>query len=87
MNQNQPNYRKVAFRDTVTGKVIVTRSTVEASSTLKHDGETLPVVDLEVTADSHPFFTGVRRAPSQESRVARFNARYGQTDRQTGPKQ
>lgn len=84
MNQNSCKYRNVAFRDSVTGKVIVTRSTVETSSTLEHEGEVLPLVDLEVTADSHPFYTGVRRAPTQASRVARFQARYsrapGQSD-------
>ena len=75
MTQNQLHYREVAFRDTVTGKVIVTRSTVETSKTLLHGGELLPLVDLDVSADSHPFYTGVRRIPAQASRVARFNSR------------
>lgn len=76
-----PAYARVAFRDTSTGATFVTRSTIDtarrSSSTLTIEGEELPVVDVEITNDSHPFWTGRGRVVDSEGRVEKFERRYG----------
>ena len=79
MNPKQSNYRKVAFRDVSTGKLFITRSTADTAATLEYKGEMLPLVDLDVSSDSHPFYTGVRHSSPQATRVAQFNARYSRS--------
>lgn len=72
-----PAYERVAFRDSTTGAVFVTRSTLRPSETIDIDGDALPVVNVEVSSDSHPFWTGKARVHDGEGRVAQFNRRYG----------
>ena len=49
------NYRPVAFKDLSNGDTFVTRSTVNTKDTIEIDGETLPLVKLEISSTSHPF--------------------------------
>ncbi|MEV7429651.1 type B 50S ribosomal protein L31 [Nocardioides sp. NPDC092400] len=76
-----PAYGPVAFRDRSTGDVVVTRSTLVGTRTLDRtvevDGVTYPVVDVDVTSHSHPFWTGRARELDSEGRVERFRRRYG----------
>lgn len=77
-----PTYGPVAFRDRSTGTLTVTRSTLVASlgddaPTVEVDGARLPVVDVDVTTASHPFWTGRGRVVDSEGRVDRFRRRYG----------
>lgn len=75
-----PPYGRVAFRDISTGYVFVTRSTLVASArerTLEVNGETLPCVDVDITSDSHPLWTGRARMVDAEGRVQAFQRRYG----------
>ena len=77
-----PTYGPVAFRDRSTGTLTVTRSTLVASlgddaPTVEVDGSRLPVVDVDVTTASHPFWTGRGRVVDSEGRVDRFRRRYG----------
>jgi large subunit ribosomal protein L31 len=77
-----PAYGPVAFRDRSTGQVIVTRSTLASRGgdrTIEVDGETYPLVDVDVSSDSHPFWTGRSRTLDSEGRVQRFERRYGRT--------
>lgn len=76
-----PEYRAVAFRDAITGTVFRTRSTMTSDQTIELDGETLPLVTVDTTSDSHPFWTGTLRVLDSAGRVERFHARYG---RRTG---
>jgi large subunit ribosomal protein L31 len=76
-----PDYRPVAFRDRSTGDVTLTRSTLAAQAeaagrTVEVDGATYPVVDVDVTVHSHPFWTGRGRVVDSEGRVERFQRRY-----------
>ena len=73
-----PEYHKVLFVDTSTGKKWVTRSTLSSEKTEEFDGEELPVVRLEISSESHPFWTGQQREVDSEVRVDRFRKRYGQ---------
>ncbi|UFN44619.1 type B 50S ribosomal protein L31 [Nocardioides okcheonensis] len=75
-----PPYGPVAFRDRSTGHLVVTRSTLvarEGAEQVEVDGVTYPVVDVDVTSDSHPFWTGTARTLDSEGRVEKFRRRYG----------
>lgn len=75
-----PTYGPVAFRDRSTGRIFVTRSTLEGRvglRTVEVDGSTYPLVDVDVSSDSHPFWTDRRRELDTEGRVEAFNRRYG----------
>ncbi|WLW56848.1 type B 50S ribosomal protein L31 [Streptomyces sp. YU58] len=73
-----PDYRPVVFRDRAAGYAFLTRSTATSDQTIEwDDGETYPVVDVEISSESHPFYTGKARTVDSEGRVARFERRYG----------
>ncbi len=72
-----PRYEAVVFRDRSTGSRFLTRSTRIPEARVELDGTTYPVIDVEVSCDSHPFWTGRARTLDAEGRVERFNRRYG----------
>ena len=75
-----PDYGPVAFRDRSTGTVIVTRSTLSSrpdAPMIEVDGHRYPVVDVDVSSASHPFWTGRTRTLDSEGRVEAFRRRYG----------
>jgi large subunit ribosomal protein L31 len=76
-----PAYHKVLFVDNATGKKWVSRSTLMSEHREVVDGEELPVIRLEISSESHPFWTGQQREVDAEGRVDRFRKRYGQTGR------
>ncbi len=69
------NYRTVAFRDSSTGATFVTRSTATTDKTVKVDGQDYPLVDIHISSDSHPFYTGKEKLVDIEGRVDKFKAR------------
>jgi large subunit ribosomal protein L31 len=72
-----PEYRPVVFRDQAAGYSFLTRSTATSTHTVAwEDGNTYPVIDVEVSAASHPFYTGNSRVVDTAGRVERFNRRY-----------
>ena len=72
-----PNYRPVVFRDKAADYAFLTRSTKESDQTVTwEDGNTYPVVDVEISSASHPFYTGTARVMDTAGRVERFNRRY-----------
>lgn len=72
-----PDYHKVLFVDTATGHEWVSRSTKTSSETKEVDGEALPVVKLEISSHSHPFWTGKMRELDADGKIDRFRRRYG----------
>ncbi len=79
---SHPPYAELAFRDRSGDLLLVTRSTLPDRLPADHptvqvDGRTLPVVDVEVSSASHPFWTGRGRVVDSEGRVERFERRYG----------
>jgi len=75
-----PDHGPVAFRDRATGDLVLTRSTLAArpaAETVEVDGRTYPVVDVDVSVHSHPFWTGKGRVLDSEGRVEAFERRYG----------
>ena len=75
--ETHPDYHKVIFVDSATGTEWVTRSTIKSAENREVDGETLPVVRLEVSNVSHPFWTGQMREASRGGKVDDFRRRYG----------
>lgn len=71
------NYREVVFKDMSNGETFITRSTVAAKETIEIDGVTYPLVKLEITSSSHPFFTGKQKLVDTAGRVDKFMNRYG----------
>ncbi|MEV5841453.1 type B 50S ribosomal protein L31 [Streptomyces sp. NPDC051985] len=73
-----PEYRPVVFRDRAAGHAFLTRSTMTSEKTVEWaDGRTYPVVDVEISNVSHPFYTGTARVLDTAGRVERFERRYG----------
>ncbi len=79
-----PDYHKVLFVDTATGDEWVTRSTMTSRDKREVDGEELPVVKLEISSCSHPFWTGTMRELDADGKIDRFRKRYG-TKKKTTP--
>jgi large subunit ribosomal protein L31 len=73
-----PTSRPVVFRDRAAGTLFLTRSTATASQTIEWaDGNTYPLIDVEVSSASHPVYTGTARVVDTAGRVERFQRRYG----------
>ena len=73
-----PDYHPVVFRDASAGLAFLTRSTATSDATVVWtDGRTYPVVDVEVSSASHPFYTGRQRVLDTQGRVEKFRRRYG----------
>jgi large subunit ribosomal protein L31 len=73
-----PNYRPVAFRDSSTGTLFVIGSTIVTEERIKlEDGIEYPLVTVEVSSASHPFYTGQQRMMDSQGRVEKFKKRFG----------
>lgn len=75
------NYREVVFKDMSNDEIFITRSTVATKETIDVDGTTYPLVKLEITSSSHPFFTGKQKLVDTAGRVDKFMSRYGNRDK------
>ena len=72
-----PEYREVVFQDLQTDFKFVTKSTMTSDETIKwEDGNEYPLVKVEVTSNSHPFYTGKNIFVDTAGRVEKFNKRY-----------
>ncbi|MEZ4773478.1 MAG: type B 50S ribosomal protein L31 [Bacteroidia bacterium] len=77
-NDIHPEYREVIFKDISTDFSFKTRSTVKTRETITwDDGNEYPLVKLEISSDSHPFFTGKQKLVDTAGRVDKFYSRYG----------
>ncbi len=72
-----PDYHKVIYVDSATGDEWVSRSTITSKETRDIDGEAVPVVRLEISSVSHPFWTGKMRELDSDGKIDRFRKRYG----------
>ena len=70
------NYRPVAFKDMSNGDTFISRSTVNTKETIDIDGVTYPVVKMEISSSSHPFYTGKSNLVDTAGRVDKFMTRY-----------
>ncbi|MCF6346024.1 MAG: type B 50S ribosomal protein L31 [Thiomicrorhabdus sp.] len=74
-----PEYKDVVFQDISTGETFLTRSTISKTSgdTITLDGNDYPLVRIEVSSASHPFYTGKQTLVDTEGRVEKFKQKYG----------
>lgn len=76
-NEIHPEYRDVVFQDTSSDFAFKTRSTMTSGETIKwEDGNEYPVIKIEVSSASHPFYTGKNILLDTAGRVEKFNKKY-----------
>ncbi|MFC5711536.1 type B 50S ribosomal protein L31 [Thalassorhabdus alkalitolerans] len=72
-----PEYREVVFMDTSTGFKFLTGSTKGSSETIEwEDGNTYPLIKVEISSDSHPFYTGRQKNAEAGGRIDKFKKKY-----------
>ena len=71
-----PDYREVVFLDTSTGHEFITRSTVQSKESITKDGKEYPLVKVEISSASHPFYTGKMKYVDSAGRVEKFQKKY-----------
>jgi large subunit ribosomal protein L31 len=73
-----PPYGPVVYQDRSTGDAFLTRSTATSRETITwEDGNTYPLIRVDISAYSHPFWTGARRVLDSAGAVEKFRRRYG----------
>jgi large subunit ribosomal protein L31 len=73
-----PTYRDVVFQDTSSDFKFITRSTMTSNETITmEDGNSYPVIKVEVSSASHPFYTGKNLFVDTAGRIDKFKQRYG----------
>lgn len=72
-----PKYNNVIFVDASTGDEIVSRSTLSSNEKRMVNGVEHFVVSMDITAYSHPYFTGKQKLMDTEGRIDRFRKKYG----------
>ena len=70
------SYRTVVFKDMSNGDTFFSRSTVNTKETIEIDGVSYPIVKLEISSSSHPFYTGISKLVDTAGRVDKFMNRY-----------
>ena len=76
-----PDYRPTVFQDVSCEFAVLTRSTIRSTETIEwKDGKTYPLVKLEISSGSHPFFTGKQKLLDTAGRVEKFNRKYSKKE-------
>jgi len=70
------NYRLVAFKDMSNEDIFITKSTVETKETIEYDGVEYPLVKLEISRTSHPYYTGKSKLVDTAGRIDKFKNKY-----------
>jgi large subunit ribosomal protein L31 len=71
------NYRQVVFKDMSNEDMFISRSTIKTRETIDIDGVSYPLMKLEISNTSHPFYTGKAKLVDTAGRVDKFMSRYG----------
>ena len=71
------SYRPVMFKDMSNGDMFLSKSTCATKETIEVDGETYPLIKIEISSTSHPYFTGKSTLVDSAGRVDKFMSRYG----------
>ena len=73
-----PTVRQVVFKDVSSDFSFLGTSTMVSSETIKWEaGKSYPLITVEISSASHPFFTGKQRVLDTEGRIGRFRKKYG----------
>ncbi|MCB0477685.1 MAG: type B 50S ribosomal protein L31 [Crocinitomicaceae bacterium] len=70
------NYREVVFKDMGNDYMFVTRSCAPSEETIEFEGTEYPLIKLDISHMSHPFFTGVQQFVDTAGRIDKFKSRY-----------
>ena len=73
------SYRPVVFKDISNGDCFLSQSTCNTKETIEFEGETYPLIKLEISNTSHPFYTGKAKLVDTAGRVDKFMSRYSKT--------
>ena len=76
-NLHPDNYRPVVFKDMSNDDMFLSRSCINTKETIEFEGETYPLVKLEISSSSHPFYTGKSKLVDTAGRVDKFMSHYG----------
>ena len=79
------NYRLVAFKDMSNDEVFLTKSTAETKETVEVDGVEYPLVKLEISRTSHPFYTGKAKFLDTAGRIDKFKNKYDKFKKKAAP--
>lgn len=71
-----PEYNEVVFQDATSGFQFITRSTKKSKETIEINGVTYPLIKVEISSDTHPFFTGAVKSVERGGRAEKFKAKY-----------
>ncbi len=82
-----PDYREVVFHDLSCDFKFVTRSTINTRDKITLDGKEYPLVKIEVSSESHPFFTGQHKIVDTAGRVEKFRQKFGKVGSKTAVSQ
>ena len=74
------NYRLVAFKDMSNEETFITRSTASSRETITVDGQEYPLIKVEISNTSHPFYTGKSMFIDTAGRIEKFKKRYAKKD-------
>ncbi|MBQ1883873.1 MAG: type B 50S ribosomal protein L31 [Bacteroidales bacterium] len=75
------DYRLVVFKDMSNGQLFINKSTVNTKDTIEVDGVEYPLVKLEISSASHPFYTGKMKLVDTAGRVDKFRNRYAKYEK------
>jgi len=79
------NYRLVAFKDMSNDEVFLTKSTADTKESLEVDGVEYPLVKLEISRTSHPFYTGKSKLIDTAGRIDKFKTKYAKFKKEVAP--
>ena len=71
-----PEFREVAFKDISCGETIITKSTLTSKETIEVNGQEYPLIKVDISSASHPFYTGKQKLIDTEGRIERFKKKY-----------
>ena len=77
------NYRLVAFKDMSNNDIFLAKSTAQTSETVTVDGVEYPLVKLEISRTSHPYYTGKAKLVDTAGRIDKFKTKYGKNQSQS----
>ena len=75
-NVHPDNYRIVAFKDMSNDDVFLTKSTADTNETLEVDGVEYPLIKMEISRTSHPYYTGKSKLVDTAGRIDKFKTKY-----------
>ena len=70
------NYREVVFKDMSNEEMFVCKSTADTKDTIEFEGKEYPLIKMEISSSSHPFYTGKQKLVDTAGRVDKFMNKY-----------